>query len=60
MERALESDSILTAGFVALDRVYNTELVAPYDVLEHTYYRDSTRFIAPFCRVAGRRAGADL
>lgn len=48
VEQALASDSILTAGFVALDRVYNTELVAPYDVLEHTYYRDSTRFIAPF------------
>lgn len=48
MEQALASDSILTAAFVALDRVYNTELVAPYDVFEHTFYRDSTRFIAPF------------
>jgi transcriptional regulator GlxA family with amidase domain len=48
VEQALASDSILTAGVVALDQVYNTELVAPYDVFEHTYYRDSTRFIAPF------------
>jgi len=48
IEQALASDSVLTAGVVALDRVYNTELVAPYDVLEHTYYRDSTRFVAPF------------
>jgi transcriptional regulator GlxA family with amidase domain len=48
VEQALASDSILTAAFVALDRVYNTELVAPYDVFEHTFYRDSTRFIAPF------------
>ncbi len=48
VERALESDSILTAGFVALERVYNTELFAPYDVFEHTFYRDSTRFVAPF------------
>jgi transcriptional regulator GlxA family with amidase domain len=48
VDQALASDSVLTAGFVALDRVYNTELVAPYDVFEHTFYRDSTRFIAPF------------
>jgi transcriptional regulator GlxA family with amidase domain len=48
IEQALAHDSILTAGVVALDQVYNTELVAPYDVLEHTYYRDSTRFVAPF------------
>lgn len=46
--KALQSDSILTAGFVVLDRVYNTELTAPYDVLQHTVYRDSTQFIAPF------------
>lgn len=48
VEHARESDSTLTAGFVALDRVYNTELIAPYDVFEHTFYRDSTHFIAPF------------
>ncbi len=48
VDQARASDSVLTAGFVALDQVYNTELVAPYDVFEHTYYRDSTRFIAPF------------
>ena len=48
IEQARAHDSVLTAGIVALDRVYNTELVAPYDVLEHTYYRDSTRFVAPF------------
>lgn len=28
----------LTAGFVLVDGVYNTELTAPYDVLQHTIY----------------------
>lgn len=28
----------LRAGFLVLDGVYNTELTAPYDVLEHTLY----------------------
>lgn len=48
IDRALASESILTAGIVVLDQVYNTEVVAPYDVFEHTFYRDSTRFIEPF------------
>ena len=39
---------IRTAAFVVADGVYNSELMAPYDVLHHTLYRDSLDYIAPF------------
>ena len=39
---------VLTAGFVALESVYNSELMAPYDVLQHSVFRDSVNYIAPF------------
>jgi len=39
---------ILTAGFVCVDKVYNSELMAPYDVLQHSYYRDSQNYIRCF------------
>ncbi|MFQ5525808.1 MAG: DJ-1/PfpI family protein [Thermoanaerobaculia bacterium] len=32
------TDRKLRAGFLIVDGVYNTELTAPYDVLEHTLY----------------------
>lgn len=39
---------IRNAGFVCLDGVYNSELMAPYDILQHTIYRDSTNYIRCF------------
>jgi len=39
---------ILNAGFVVTDRVYNSELTAPYDVFQHTIYRDSLNYIRCF------------
>ena len=39
---------IRTAAFVVAEGVYNSELMAPYDVLHHTLYRDSLDYIAPF------------
>lgn len=39
---------IRTAAFVVAEGVYNSELMAPYDVLHHTFYRDSLDYIAPF------------
>ncbi len=41
-------EGVLRAGFVALDGVYNSELMAPYDVLQHSVFRDSLNYIAPF------------
>ena len=31
-----------------LESVYNSELIAPYDVLHHSIFRDSVNYIAPF------------
>ena len=39
---------IRTAAFVAVDGVYNSELIAPYDVLHHSIFRDSLDYIRPF------------
>lgn len=39
---------ILNAGFVCLDGVYNSELMAPYDILQHTIYRDDKNYIRCF------------
>lgn len=39
---------VLTAGFVGIDGVYNSELMAPYDVVQHSVFRDSVNYIAPF------------
>ncbi|MFQ5706079.1 MAG: DJ-1/PfpI family protein [bacterium] len=45
---ASPTGQILNAGFVCVDKVYNSELMAPYDVLQHSYYRDSTNYIRCF------------
>ena len=37
----LPRDRPLRAGFLIVDGVYNTELVAPWDVLEHTVYHSA-------------------
>ena len=42
------STKTLNAGFVCVDGVYNSELMAPYDVLQHTFYRDSTNYVRCF------------
>ncbi|MEZ4702200.1 MAG: DJ-1/PfpI family protein [Rhodothermales bacterium] len=39
---------VLRVGFVALDQVFNSELMAPYDVVHHTLFRDETRYMMPF------------
>jgi len=39
---------ILNAGFVCVEKVYNSELMAPYDVLQHSYYRDPKNYIRCF------------
>lgn len=39
---------ILNAAFVALDGVYNSELMVPYDVLHHSIFRDSVNYIQPY------------
>ncbi len=39
---------VLTAGFVALEGVYNSELMAPYDILHHSVFRDSLNYVEPF------------
>ena len=38
----------LTAAFLAVDGVYNSELMAPYDILHHSVFRDSVHHIVPF------------
>lgn len=42
------SSDILSAGFVVTETVFNSELMAPYDIFHHTIFRDSSRFIRPF------------
>ncbi len=39
---------ILNAAFLCKDGVYNSELMAPYDILHHSVFRDSTHYIRPF------------
>ena len=39
---------ILNAGFLCVSGVYNSELMAPYDVLQHSIFRDSTNHIRCF------------
>ena len=39
---------VRTALFVIADKVYNSELMAPYDVLHHTIFRDELDYIEPF------------
>lgn len=42
------SSGVRKAAFVIAKGVYNSELMAPYDVLHHTYYRNKSDYIAPF------------
>ena len=36
------------AAFVVTPGVYNSELMAPYDVFHHTFFRDKEDYIAPY------------
>jgi transcriptional regulator GlxA family with amidase domain len=39
---------VLRAAFVAVETVFNSELMAPYDVLHHSIFRDADNYIEPF------------
>ncbi len=38
----------LQTGFVVVDGVYNSELIAPFDILEHSRYRDADAYFRCF------------
>lgn len=40
--------TILNAGFLVTETVFNSELMAPYDIFHHTIFRDSLAYIRPF------------
>ena len=42
------SPKVYQAAFVCVDKVYNSELMAPYDILQHTIYRDKENYVACF------------
>ena len=46
-EPAIDS-SRLNVAFLIMDGVYNTELTAPYDIFQHTIFRDSIRSMNTF------------
>jgi transcriptional regulator GlxA family with amidase domain len=39
---------VLNAAFVCVEGVYNSELMAPYDVLQHTVFRDPDNYVRCF------------
>jgi transcriptional regulator GlxA family with amidase domain len=39
---------VLNAAFVCVDKVYNSELMAPYDIFQHTVFRDPDNYIRCF------------
>ena len=39
---------VLNAGFLCVDGVYNSELMAPYDILQHTVFRDDQNYVRCF------------
>lgn len=41
-------DSRYNVAFLIMDGVYNTELTAPYDIFQHTVFRDSIRAMNTF------------
>ncbi|MFQ5511196.1 MAG: DJ-1/PfpI family protein [Candidatus Krumholzibacteriia bacterium] len=45
---AEEDGVVLNAAFLCVDTVYNSELMAPYDILQHTYYRDPENYVRCF------------
>ena len=47
-QETVSPTGVLTAGFVGIETVYNSELMAPYDVLQHSVFRDSVNYIETF------------
>ena len=47
-QETVSPSGVLTAGFVGIETVYNSELMAPYDVLQHSVFRDSVNYIQTF------------
>jgi transcriptional regulator GlxA family with amidase domain len=45
---ARPATGVLNAAFVCLDGVFNSELMAPYDVLQHSVFRDQDNHIRCF------------
>ena len=43
-----DSRRILRAAFLATETVFNSELMAPYDILHHTIFRKDSVYIEPF------------
>lgn len=44
-----ETDRIpIQTGFVVVDGVYNSELIAPFDILQHSVYRDKKQYFRCF------------
>lgn len=39
---------VLNVAFLAVETVYNSELMAPYDVIQHTIFRDEAHYMLPF------------
>lgn len=44
----VQENRIRQAAFVCLPGVYNSELMAPYDILQHSIYRDTLNYVACF------------
>lgn len=40
--------NVLYAAFVGLETVFNSELMAPYDIIQHSIFRDSLNYVLPF------------
>ncbi len=47
-QQTVSPSGVLTAGFVGIETVFNSELMAPYDVLQHSIFRDSVNYIETF------------
>lgn len=45
---ANKNAEILNAGFLVTETVFNSELMAPFDIFHHTIFRDDNRYIRPF------------
>ena len=43
-----DGGEVLNVAFVVLETVYNSELMAPYDVIQHTIFRDDRNYMVPF------------
>jgi len=47
---------VYNVALLIMDGVYNTELTAPYDIFQHTIFRDGIRPMQPFTVAATREA----